>query len=100
MNKEDEESDKEADGDLGEPAQKKAKVEAGGAAASSGGAGSSAAGDGDQEEFIELDTKKRASVSTYQGHTFLGIREFYKDRESGEMRPSIRMMTGRNRKSQ
>lgn len=84
------------DGDAADaPPKKMAKIEKSapevksGAAAAEG-AASSGAADGLDEREIALDEKgfKRASVFSYEGKTFVGVREYYKDKQTGEMRPT------------
>ncbi|KAJ7188202.1 transcriptional Coactivator p15-domain-containing protein [Mycena filopes] len=39
------------------------------------------------EKFIELGKSKRATVRSFKGSTLIDIREFYTDKETGELKP-------------
>ncbi|KAJ7096291.1 transcriptional Coactivator p15-domain-containing protein [Mycena epipterygia] len=41
----------------------------------------------DGEKYIDLGKNKRATVRSFKGTTLIDIREFYADKESGELKP-------------
>mmetsp|Transcript_73888 Transcript_73888/g.238815 ORF Transcript_73888/g.238815 Transcript_73888/m.238815 type:complete len:368 (+) Transcript_73888:78-1181(+) len=71
-----------AGGAEGAPA-KKAKSKA-----ADGPAGQAKAGQGDEEAFVEVTDKIRATVNVFGGGVGVDLRKFYLDRDSGEMRPT------------
>eukprot|EP00392_Amoebophrya_sp_AT5.2_P015458 g15664.t1 len=75
------EADEEDEEEVAEPAAKKQKKEA---AAAEGNE------QGDEPTFFELGSRKRCSLSKYAGKTLIDFREYYEDKNTGEMKPGAK----------